>query len=173
MGAVIYRMYNRMGDLLYIGKSVRIDERIHDHANNKEWWKEISNITLEHVDPENLDELEILYIQRENPLYNKIRYTNDLGSLLQVVSRFIDARKALRVEDYPSGLLEVLDFLDKKCQWPPYSGLRKFEKNLDWICDTLKPYSVNNSLEVYELVKFMNLWTKYMMFRVKVNAVIR
>lgn len=37
----LYRLYDRQGDLLYIGQSSDVDRRLAEHAANQPWWAEV------------------------------------------------------------------------------------------------------------------------------------
>lgn len=67
----VYRMFNEDGDLLYVGRSIDVLQRLSSHRKVKAWWTDVANVTVTHYD----DELEAcreeaLAIAHEQPRYN-------------------------------------------------------------------------------------------------------
>ena len=66
----LYRFWND-DELLYVGISLNVFARITQHKRDKEWFSEISNITVEHFDTrEKALDAEAKAIKTENPKYN-------------------------------------------------------------------------------------------------------
>jgi excinuclease UvrABC nuclease subunit len=68
---VVYRLYDQNGDLLYVGKSNGFLRRQLHHEKHKEWWGEVTDISL------NLypcrcasEDAERAAIRAEKPRYN-------------------------------------------------------------------------------------------------------
>lgn len=69
---VLYRFYNRDGELLYIGITNNPLRRFSQHRKDKEWWADVANISQQSFESEDaLKAAEKKAIQRENPRYNK------------------------------------------------------------------------------------------------------
>lgn len=69
----LYRMYNRRGQLLYVGVSFNAGSRATQHAMDKPWWPEVATIKVEHLScgREDALALEKRTIQSDRPMYNK------------------------------------------------------------------------------------------------------
>lgn len=67
----LYRHYNGSGELLYVGVSLSALQRLGQHADNSDWFKSISRVTIEHLETRQ-DALiaERNAIIREKPLHN-------------------------------------------------------------------------------------------------------
>lgn len=48
MSYSVYRCYDADGQVLYIGHSARVLGRLAEHAETKDWWKRVTNVTVEH-----------------------------------------------------------------------------------------------------------------------------
>lgn len=46
----LYRFFNQDGALLYVGITDHLPGRMSEHAREKEWWREVSTVTVEHFD---------------------------------------------------------------------------------------------------------------------------
>lgn len=69
---VLYRHFNKGGELLYVGISSRVQQRTAEHAKHSNWYKQVSRIELEHFpDRLSVSEAEIRAIAYERPRYNK------------------------------------------------------------------------------------------------------
>lgn len=67
----LYRHFNATGDLLYVGISINAFERYKQHASEKEWFDDVSNMTIERFDTRQCAlEAEMSAIKNENPKYN-------------------------------------------------------------------------------------------------------
>ena len=67
----LYRMYNADDQLLYVGITQQQVVRFHQHAREKLWWPEVTQIWVEHYpDRPSVIEAERLAIQTERPRYN-------------------------------------------------------------------------------------------------------
>lgn len=70
---VLYRFYNATGQLLYVGITMDPPTRFRGHAEAKEWWAQVSGITVENYQSRNeLAAAERRAIQVERPLHNII-----------------------------------------------------------------------------------------------------
>ncbi len=68
---VLYRMWDSMQRLLYIGRSVNSRLRLVDHAVSKDWWRDIKVIEFERfLTVEELIEAEAEAIRTEGPIHN-------------------------------------------------------------------------------------------------------
>lgn len=68
---VLYRFYSATGQLLYVGITMNPPSRFKAHRDSKEWWGEVSGITVENYDSRSdLERAERRAIQVERPLYN-------------------------------------------------------------------------------------------------------
>ena len=66
----LYRFWDD-DNLLYVGISLNVFARITQHKRDKDWFQEISNITVEHFDTrEKALDAEAKAIKTENPKYN-------------------------------------------------------------------------------------------------------
>lgn len=67
----LYRHFNKAGELLYIGVSCRILQRVKEHSKHSHWWLEIARIEIEHFkDRAEVLEAEREAIKNEKPKYN-------------------------------------------------------------------------------------------------------
>ncbi|MEV5211372.1 GIY-YIG nuclease family protein [Micromonospora sp. NPDC053740] len=76
----LYRFFDRTDTLLYVGITVDIGARFHDHRSKKPWWMNSARIEIEHFGTR--DEAlaaEAQAIRKERPLYNVTH--NDLVNL--------------------------------------------------------------------------------------------
>jgi len=65
------RFYNLDNELLYVGKSTTAAARIAQHHRGKDWWSDVTDISLQHFDTEEtLAVAEIDAIKAERPRYN-------------------------------------------------------------------------------------------------------
>ncbi len=65
---VLYRMYDRNEDLLYIGMTGALGERLSGHRGSKQWWGEVATIRVEHfASRAEVDRTEAVAIQTEAP----------------------------------------------------------------------------------------------------------
>lgn len=67
----LYRFFNAEGALLYVGISVNLPSRLSAHINEKEWWHEVVQVTVEMLPDRGAAlKAEKLAIGAERPLYN-------------------------------------------------------------------------------------------------------
>lgn len=70
---VLYRVFNSVGALLYVGATTNPGRRFQVHSKLQPWWDEATTITLEHHPTwDALTEAETSAIRSENPLHNQI-----------------------------------------------------------------------------------------------------
>lgn len=68
---VLYRHYDKGGNLLYVGVTNNFARRIKEHSKFSSWFSDVSNVTLEHFDDrETLLQAEKTAIQSERPIFN-------------------------------------------------------------------------------------------------------
>jgi predicted GIY-YIG superfamily endonuclease len=73
-GHVLYRMYDKDSYLLYVGISAYLSTRLGAHQASKDWWFEVSTITLEHyIDRNSALQAERDAIAHEHPRENVAR----------------------------------------------------------------------------------------------------
>lgn len=73
----LYRFFDASGDLLYIGITLNPAGRWKRHREDKPWWEEIADITLEtYPDRPSVLEAERTAIIAEHPRYNKTHNTD-------------------------------------------------------------------------------------------------
>jgi predicted GIY-YIG superfamily endonuclease len=67
----LYRLYSEQGELLYVGISVRVEQRMYEHSQSKWWWLEVEHQVLTQC-PTRREalELEELAIKGEKPKFN-------------------------------------------------------------------------------------------------------
>lgn len=74
----LYRSFDSNGGLLYIGKSINVATRMTQHKKS-EWFHRAQRIEItSYPGPRELAVAEILAIQTENPLYNKVSTSDQL-----------------------------------------------------------------------------------------------
>lgn len=72
----LYRFWDDNNNLLYVGITVHLPNRVAQHRGEKEWWTEIATITIEHhPDRESVLEAEHAAIRTEHPVWNVIHNT--------------------------------------------------------------------------------------------------
>jgi predicted GIY-YIG superfamily endonuclease len=69
LGAV-YRFYDDKGDLLYVGRTYRMPDRLAEHRRDKAWWSSVATIKLEWMPHAELHNAEMEAIRTENPRHN-------------------------------------------------------------------------------------------------------
>lgn len=68
---VLYRMFDKNGTLLYVGRTAHPAERFKAHKYTKQWWSQVARIDLQHcANHDALEQAEREAIQGEWPLYN-------------------------------------------------------------------------------------------------------
>jgi predicted GIY-YIG superfamily endonuclease len=69
---VVYRLFNEAGELLYIGMTGRLGQRLKNHASTQPWWNEVATVTEEPVPGNYMDaaQVERRAIAKEFPKYN-------------------------------------------------------------------------------------------------------
>lgn len=67
----LYRLYDDLGDLLYVGIAVNVQRRFIEHQSRKEWWPEVALRRLEWFpDRRSAEEAETKAIREELPAFN-------------------------------------------------------------------------------------------------------
>ena len=67
----LYRFFDKNDVLLYVGISINAYNRAKQHQADKEWWPDVTQITLEkHPDRQSVELREKQVIAAESPLYN-------------------------------------------------------------------------------------------------------
>lgn len=68
----LYRHFDVMGRLLYVGISRRAFQRFCEHEKGSRWWLKIARVTIEHFGSRRAaEEAEMRAIKLELPVYNK------------------------------------------------------------------------------------------------------
>ena len=68
---VLYRLFNKEGQLLYVGQSINFGNRVRTHRKVQDWWVDVSFILLENYETLiDLKRAEIQAIISEKPLEN-------------------------------------------------------------------------------------------------------
>lgn len=68
---VLYRFFSATGQLLYVGITMNPPQRFKNHRDSKDWWGEVSGITVEnYTSRDELAQAERRAIQVEHPMYN-------------------------------------------------------------------------------------------------------
>lgn len=110
IGHTVYRFYNSATELLYVGVTHRLDERVKQHQASKSWWPEVDQsltTTERYMDRGMAMAVEAQAILTESPRYNTAsphggRMPNELteGDLLRLrlVMRDWEEAEAVRAE---------------------------------------------------------------------------
>lgn len=70
----LYRLYSASGELLYVGVSSRVEQRLGQHRRSKAWFAEVALCTTEdHKHRASAFHAEKKAIAQENPRYNIVR----------------------------------------------------------------------------------------------------
>jgi len=96
MSNYIYKMFDKNNKIIYIGKTIDIDQRIRQHMMDKDknWFKTVSKIYYaECLNKTDMDVYEIYYINKLVPLHNKqsangCEFSQELNELNFVESGF-------------------------------------------------------------------------------------
>jgi excinuclease UvrABC nuclease subunit len=68
---ILYRWWDASGNLLYVGKSIRVLSRIEQHRQGSKFFDEATSMTLERFPDEvSLGIAEVEAIRAEKPIYN-------------------------------------------------------------------------------------------------------
>jgi predicted GIY-YIG superfamily endonuclease len=71
----VYRLFDKEGNLLYVGVTSSVAARFAAHEEEKAWWHEVNEVKQELFDTrEEAFRAEKVAIRTEDPTYNKIRY---------------------------------------------------------------------------------------------------
>lgn len=71
MAHVLYRFYSDTGQLLYVGITMNPAQRFKSHRGTKDWWGDVSGISIEHYGSrEDLANAERRAIRVERPMHN-------------------------------------------------------------------------------------------------------
>jgi predicted GIY-YIG superfamily endonuclease len=96
MTQTLYRHFDASDNLLYIGVSSRISQRIKEHSMHSSWWQNVSKITLEHFETrKEVLEAERNAIIAEKPRHN-IKHKN---------GKIKDVKESVEYSDYRGRLL--------------------------------------------------------------------
>ena len=92
----LYRHFDANDNLLYVGVSSRISQRIKEHSIHSSWWQNVSKITLEHFEiRKEVLEAERNAIIAEQPKHNIIHKNGKIK----------DVKKTIEYSDYRGRLL--------------------------------------------------------------------
>lgn len=116
---VVYRMYDEMGRLLYVGQSINSRQRMYDHSVSKDWWRDIENVRFERFETRaEMRAAEALAIRTEHPIHNVIGHS--LRKQIETIGREIDKVYQTRPG---TSLRSIYDIY-----WPPeWCTPREFE----------------------------------------------
>ena len=99
MTQTLYRHFDANNNLLYIGVSSRISQRIKEHSIHSSWWQNVSKITLEHFEiRKEVLEAERNAIIAEQPKHNIIHKNGKIKDVKKTIEysdyrgRFLTAR---------------------------------------------------------------------------------
>lgn len=85
----LYRMYDFIGCLLYVGRTISPASRLRNHRLDKDWWDDIVTIKLERFDSiAELTEAETIAIRDEHPIHNIVG--DSLRNRIAAIGREID-----------------------------------------------------------------------------------
>lgn len=69
----LYRHYRANGDLLYVGISLSVTQRLSEHRRHAAWFQQIAAVTVQWFhDREKAEAAEIAAIRDESPIFNKL-----------------------------------------------------------------------------------------------------
>ena len=78
--SVLYRMFNRDSSLLYVGISMSFGKRLRQHKKEKDWYQEITHITLQHFPTrDDAAVAETKAIKSEKPIHNVTHNQPDIN----------------------------------------------------------------------------------------------
>lgn len=79
----LYRMYGPKGELLYVGITFGVVQRLRGHRGSQPWWPEVATIKLEHfANRQDALVAEAAAIKAERPLYNILLQPGPVPDLL-------------------------------------------------------------------------------------------
>lgn len=112
--AVVYRMFDSSGALLYVGLSMSLPARLAGHRADKQWWPEIATISVEHfASRDAAAEAEVVAIRLERPAHNR-----SLGRGVTPQS-VVDERRRKRAEEKARRAAEA----EAKRYWDPRGAI--------------------------------------------------
>lgn len=120
--------------LLYIGKSTTAADRIAQHHRGKDWWSDVTDISLEHFDTtENLGAAEIEAIKNERPRYNIVHneYRRPLFLLNYLDSINKNSEQRLAETDYITDVMSLTMITSRSIPTETYAA---YPQNHCW-CD--------------------------------------
>jgi hypothetical protein len=93
----LYRVFDRLDQLLYIGITTSMERRAKEHSSMKPWWKtEVAHIDTRVIGPRPIAQaMEAVVIDRERPKYNGLRGRSSTGKTLRAYM----AAEGITVED--------------------------------------------------------------------------
>lgn len=142
----LYRMYDEVGDLLYVGICAN-PRRLDEHKGSKDWWQQVDHIAVSHFpDRTAARAAEFAAIREERPRYNvqhSGRYTPRAVAPTQTSSRIRAAREA------KGWSREVLA---RKSDTAPLTILRAEVHGSDPAASTLLAWATALDVTVSELV---------------------
>jgi len=102
----LYRHYNAVGDLLYVGISLTTVGRLSQHRDGSGWYNDIDHVTIEKCkDRKEALDKEAQAIMYEFPKHNKI-WAGARKELLPVLKHLANGRDAVTIKD-----TDLRDFL--------------------------------------------------------------
>ena len=101
MSNYIYKMFDKNNEVIYIGKTINIDQRLRQHMTDKDkkWFKTVSKIYYaECLNKTDMDIYEIYYINKLVPLHNKQSVNGCEFSLLLDELNFVESNFNVKLE---------------------------------------------------------------------------
>jgi predicted GIY-YIG superfamily endonuclease len=72
----VYRLLDGTGHALYIGHTCDLPRRLTSHCHAQDWWSEVASVDLtEYPSEVHAHDAEVEAIRRDDPIYNRQRYT--------------------------------------------------------------------------------------------------
>ena len=67
----VYKLYDRHGELLYVGVSLSVAQRMGQHRQGKSWWRQVARIEVTHASSRQVALfMELALIRACRPRYN-------------------------------------------------------------------------------------------------------
>ena len=97
MSNYIYKMFDKNNTVIYVGKTIDVDQRIRQHMLDKDWFKTVDKIYYaECLNKTDMDIYEIYYINKLIPLHNK-QLVNGIGfSIILDELNFVEYKKIIK-----------------------------------------------------------------------------
>lgn len=121
-GHILYRLYDDSNELLYIGITKELQQRLKDHSCHKVWWSEVSLVKVEeHSCRTVLSRAERKAIQNENPKYNVQRFYDEIHDVPQGFSDHIKRATVVATEKKIQEIKAAVALYDKLLEGSNFS----------------------------------------------------